>query len=240
MFSLPSIHEKTKDFIFGFFLLTTFISTTHQLDNFYAIGWFFLSLIVLISTQSGLIRPMGKIKSLVLIGIPLIYALCFKFDLDQLGMYFILFYWMTCEVKSEKPISPIIRALINITFTIWACFLMLSLINLFKLGYTHLNTYKCVIYFAHRNLFLEYGILFTYIFSQCNSFSLNQKLLIQFLYLVVVIIFQAKAAIFSAILLLVLNHTYLCVSLIVSSILSLKSFIFKKIVFNAFIISTGV
>jgi hypothetical protein len=215
MFSIPFTNGKPKEYVFGFFLLTTFISTTHQLDNFYALGWFFLSLVVFVSTYTGLIRPTEKIKSIVLIGIPLIYAVCFKFDLDQLGIYLILFYWMTCELESEKPISPIIRVFINITFTFWACFLILSLLNLIKLGYTHLNTYKCVIYFAHRNLFLEYGVLFTYIFSQSNSFNQNQKLLIQFLYLVVVIVFQAKAAIFSAILLLVLNHTYLRVPLFV-------------------------
>lgn len=235
MFSVPFFDKKPKEYILGFFLWTTFISTTNQLDNFYALGWFFLSLVVFVSTYSDLIRPTGKIKPIVVIGIPLIYALCFKFDLDQIGIYLILFYWMTCEVVSTKPISPIIRGLINITFAIWFCFLMLSLLNLFKLGYTHLNTYKCVIYFPHRNLFLEYGILFTYIFSQCNSFNLNQKFLIQFLYLLVLIIFQAKAAILSAVLLLVLNYTYFRIPLLVCGLIlfsynipSLYKYVFHK------------
>jgi hypothetical protein len=215
MFSTPFFDGKPREYIFGFFLLTTFISTTNQLDNFYASGWFFLSLVVFVSTHSVLIRPTEKIKSIVVIVIPLIYAVCFKFDLDQLGIYLLLFYWMTCEVVSEKSVSPKIRALINITFAIWSSFLILSLLNLINLGYTHLNTYKCVIYFPHRNLLLEYGILFTYIFTQGNSFNPNQKLLIQFLYLVVLIIFQAKAAILSAVLLLVLNHTYFRIPVIV-------------------------
>lgn len=198
--------KKPKELFFGLFLLTSFISTPYQLDNFYAIGWFYLSLIVFLSVSIGLIKSVEIYQLLLFLFIPLIYALSFKVDLDQLGIYLILFYSMICDFKYKNTDRTELIIIMNIIFSIWSVFLILSLINLFKLGYNHLNTYKSIVYFSNRNIFLEYGVLLTYLFTQWNSFSLKQKLIIRFIYSFIVFIFQAKAALLASILLMFLNH----------------------------------
>lgn len=217
MFSKILFQIKPKELFLGLFLLTAFVSNPYQLDNFYAIGWLYLSLIVFTSISFGLIEPIKVFQSALFMIIPIVYALCFRVDFDQLGIYLILFYATIAEFKTEiiNIKSSIVKIVMNSIFVVWTCFLILSLVYLFMIGYNHINTYKCIVYFAHRNVFLEYGVILTYLFTQWNSFNLKQKLIIRIVYFIIVLIFQAKAAILSSLFLLVINHSILRLPLII-------------------------
>ena len=199
---------KAKDLFFGFFFFTVFIFTSGQIDNFFALGWLYLSILLFIFDFFISSRTVINYRNYWLWFLLFIHCLTHPIEFDLLGNYIVIFYFLSIhESYFDDPVNKkILKITINMIYGVWAFIIILSTINLFYLGYSHLNTYSAILYFPHRNLALEYGVLFTYVFIKVNNFTLQKSLLIYILYLIIVLLFQAKAALLSVILLLITKY----------------------------------
>lgn len=195
---LKKYKNKTEIICFSLFFITPFLFSWNELDRFYSSGWLYFALITVLYYLINFNKHKNVLRFLALFSLLIFQTILNQFDLDNLGIYVLLLYGITIGVKFELNDEKIAIYMGKILLFIWIILLIitiLSLIKLFKLGYSHENTYNSIIYFSHRNILTEYMTVYTFFLTQFLKYNKNKALIFQLISFTISMILQSKAAI---------------------------------------------
>jgi hypothetical protein len=181
-----------------------FVSTAETSDRFYAVAWMYFALVTFVFHFINLKNKAAEAKKslyfLILFSGLMIYGLTMKSDIDSLGIYILLAYGITSgfQYKTESVFqSRFLKWYLTIIWLSFLFFIVLSIINLADMGFSHINTYSAIVYFPHRNILMEYFAVFTFFYISFFKFKKWKSFIIQAVALSSAIFFQSKAALLS-------------------------------------------
>ena len=186
--------------------LIPLVQTETTFDHFYTLGWLLLSLITLLLIAFQIIQvDLKRLGFLAVLLFAVLISSSSFYTEDVLHAGVIALLGSAGQINNST-LRSIKRSAVLVWFVLVATYLWSALFVVAEEGYSHQSTYLFADFFANRNLICEYVVILTILIAAIEKY-LSCKfskltLILALSVLLIVLVSQAKAALFSACILL--------------------------------------